>query len=227
MRGRPLQLLAEITDDRSGVGSVQACWRNAYGRDFECQPLGSVAAIVTAPRYPPRGHGRIRYYLEAGTTRRTGPRAAERPELPHAVVMRRPDARGGVRGGGVTPPLPGPVVSATFLPGSPRRHRCSGRPSSDRLRPGPSRLKAAGAIPAWSVTALIGGERSTEQSYTDSALIGRIGIEGSRPVRGELDRGRERGLAHVPPAIRPLRELAGHSGDAGRESFRFRGRGGP
>jgi hypothetical protein len=32
----------------------------------------------------------------------------------------------------------------------------------------------------WNVTALLGGERSSEKSYTDSALLGRIGIEATR-----------------------------------------------
>ena len=37
----------------------------------------------------------------------------------------------------------------------------------------------------WTVTAILGGERSSEQSYTDSVLLGRIGLEGSRWFAGD------------------------------------------
>src|SRR2546430_377990 len=124
---------------------------------------------------------------------------------PAAAVAQAPPA-----GEGTEPPRPGhpPVLSAL-----------RGRP----LQPpagntgGPQPFESGRTIPAWSVTALIGGERSTEQSYTDSALIGRIGIEGSRRF-AESWIAVASGDWRVPPAIRPLRELAGRSGDAGRES---------
>ena len=181
MRGRPLQLLAEITDDRSGVGSVQACWRNAYGRDFECQPLGSVGGDRYGAEVPARAvTDGFAYYLEAWDNAENGPARSGAPELPHAVVIDDPTPAAVSAGVEVTPPLPGPVVSATFLPGSPTATPVLGPALIGPPPSGPQPFESGRAIPAWSVTALIGGERSTEQSYTDSALIGRIGIEGSR-----------------------------------------------
>src|SRR5438128_849804 len=78
----------------------------------------------------------------------------------------------------VVEPRPGPVVEAAFQTGGP-----AGNPSML-----PPALTGAGARVAaqpriatpWTVTAILGGERSSEQSYTDSALLGRIGLEATR-----------------------------------------------
>jgi hypothetical protein len=51
----------------------------------------------------------------------------------------------------------------------------------DRFRPDPQfEQPFARTAPTWNVTLLLGGERSHEASYTDSLVLGRIGIEGTR-----------------------------------------------
>ena len=42
------------------------------------------------------------------------------------------------------------------------------------------------AATPWTITALLGGERSGEQSYTDSVLQGRVGLEASRWFAGNF-----------------------------------------
>jgi len=182
MRGRPLQLLAEITDDRSGVGSAQACWRNAYGRDFECQPLGSVGGDRYGAEVPARAvTDGFAYYLEAWDNAENGPARSGAPELPHAVVIDDPTPAAVSAGVEVFPPRPGPVVEAAFQTGG-TAPTPSGLPTS--LRPVPGATPPATALSRtstpWTVTVLLGGERSHEASYTDSLVLGRIGIEGTR-----------------------------------------------
>src|SRR2546421_9844389 len=107
MRGRTLQLLAEVTDDRSGVGSVEACWRNAYGRDFECQPLGSVGGDRYGGEVPARAvTGGFAYYIEAWDNAENGPARSGAPELPHAVGIDSPTPPEGTGWGGGAHPTP-------------------------------------------------------------------------------------------------------------------------
>jgi hypothetical protein len=64
-------------------------------------------------------------------------------------------------------------------------------PSADRL--GDMRLRPDPDQQLWTVRAFVGGERSTEQDYTEASSLGRIGAEatrwfsGSWLVRGEFD----------------------------------------
>src|SRR5438445_8788447 len=117
MRGRTLQLLAEVTDDRSGVGSVEACWRNAYGRDFECQPLGSVGGDRYGGEVPARAvTDGFAYYIEAWDNAENGPARSGAPELPHAVGIDDPTPAAVSAGVEVAPPPPGPAVEAALPP---------------------------------------------------------------------------------------------------------------
>jgi hypothetical protein len=181
-RGRPLSLLAEITDDRSGVGTVQACWRNAYDRDFECQPLGSIGGDRYGAEVPARAVTEgFAYYLEAWDNADNGPARSGAPELPHAVVIDDPTPAAVSAGVEFVPPRPGPVVEAAFQAGGNGTAR-SALPTAITPVPGATPLLAMQdrASTPWTVTVLLGGERSHEASYTDSLVLGRVGIEAAR-----------------------------------------------
>jgi tetratricopeptide (TPR) repeat protein len=179
MRGRPLRLVAEITDDRSGVGEVQACWRNAYGRDFECQPLGSIGGDRYGTEVPARAlTDGFAYYLEAWDNAENGPARSGAPELPHAVVIDDPTPAAVSAGVEVFPPRPGPIVEAAYQTGATPAPLSSAMAPVPGARPLPS-AQSRSETP-WTLTALLGGERSHEQSYTDSVVLGRIGLEGTR-----------------------------------------------
>ena len=52
-RGAPLRVVARIVDERSAVGDAQACWRNLFHIDFQCEPLRAAgedeyAALIPA-----------------------------------------------------------------------------------------------------------------------------------------------------------------------------------
>src|SRR5207248_893491 len=181
MRGRPLQLLADISDDRSGVASAQACWRNAYGRDFECHALGNVGGDRYGIEVPARAvTDGFAYYLEAWDNAENGPARSGAPELPHAVVIDDPAPAAVSAGMGVAvvEPRPGPVIEAAFQSGGPAGNASMLPPA---LTGAGARVVAEPAIATpWTVAAILGGERSSEKSYTDSALLGRIGIEATR-----------------------------------------------
>ena len=181
MRGRPLQLLADISDDRSGVASAQACWRNAYGRDFECHALGNVGGDRYGIEVPARAvTDGFAYYLEAWDNAENGPARSGAPELPHAVVIDDPAPAAVSAGMGVAvvEPRPGPVIEAAFQSGGPAGNASMLPPA---LTGAGARVVAQPRIATpWTVAAILGGERSSEKSYTDSALLGRIGIEATR-----------------------------------------------
>src|SRR3954453_2331082 len=91
LRGHSLRVLADVTDDRSGVGSVQACWRNAFGRDFECHAMGAVSDDRYGVEVPARMvTDGFAYYLEAYDNADNGPARSGAPELPHAVLIDDP-----------------------------------------------------------------------------------------------------------------------------------------
>src|SRR6266850_424445 len=177
-RGRPLRLVATVTDDRSGVGSVQACWRNAYGRDFECHSMGDIGGDEYGIDVPARTvTDGFAYYLEAWDNTDNGPTRSGAPELPHAVTIDEP-AQAIVSPSAeiaVATPPSGETRAATFtFPGPPLL-------PPERLRPdAPFERPFARNAPAWNVTLLLGGEKSSESGYTDSLVLGRIGIEGTR-----------------------------------------------
>jgi len=174
-RGRPLRLVATVTDDRSGVGSVQACWRNAYGRDFECHSMGNTGSDEYGIDVPARTvTDGFAYYLEAWDNTENGPARSGAPELPHAIILDEP------------PPAvvsPRPEVAVATPPTGETRFASYPFPPLlplEPLRPNPpfERPYARSAQP-WNVTVLLGGERSHEPSYTDSVLLGRVGVEGT------------------------------------------------
>ena len=173
-----LRLVATITDDRSGVGTAQACWRNAYGRDFECHEMGNVGGDEYGIEVPARAlTDGFAYYLEAWDNTENGPARSGAPELPHAVTIDEP-AQAVVSPSAevaVATPPSGETRPATFtFPGPPLL-------PPERLRPDPPFERPfARTAPAWNVTLLLGGERSSESGYTDSLVLGRVGIEGTR-----------------------------------------------
>ncbi len=177
-RAQTLRLVATITDDRSGVGTAQACWRNAYGRDFECHSMGNVGGDEYGIEVPARiMTDGFAYYLEAWDNTDNGPTRSGAPELPHAVTIDEP-AQAIVSPSAeiaVATPPSGETRPATFtFPGPPLL-------PPERLRPdAPFERPFARNAPAWNVTLLLGGERSSESGYTDSLVLGRIGIEGTR-----------------------------------------------
>src|SRR3989442_13995522 len=175
MRGRPLQLLAEVTDDRSGVGSVQACWRNAYGRDVECHSMGNTGGDEYGIDVPARTvTDGFAYYLEAWDNTENGPARSGAPELPHAIILDEPAPVAVSPGVAVQPPESGDVVAARFNPAPTPPLVIVDRKLPAHFAP------AARQADDWTLTALLGGERSNEQSYTDSTLVGRIGIDATR-----------------------------------------------
>ncbi|HEY4882767.1 MAG TPA: PEGA domain-containing protein [Myxococcales bacterium] len=174
-RGRPLRLVATVTDDRSGVGSVQACWRNAYGRDFECHSMGNTGGDEYGIDVPARTvTDGFAYYLEAWDNTENGPARSGAPELPHAIILDEPAPVSVSPGVGVQPPETGDVVAARFNPVPTPPLVIVDRKLPAHLAP------AARQADDWTLTALLGGERSNEQSYTDSTLVGRIGIDATR-----------------------------------------------
>jgi tetratricopeptide (TPR) repeat protein len=172
-RGRPLRLVAIVTDDRSGVGSVRACWRNAYGRDFECHSMGNIGGDEYGIDVPARTvTDGFAYYLEAWDNTENGPARSGAPELPHAISLDEPVSVS--PGVAVQPPESGDVVAARFNP-------VPTPPLVIVDRKLPAHVASASRqADDWTVTALLGGERSNEQSYTDSTLVGRIGVDATR-----------------------------------------------
>ena len=174
-RGRPLRLVATVTDDRSGVGSVQACWRNAYGRDFECHSMGNTGGDEYGIDVPARTvTDGFAYYLEAWDNTENGPARSGAPELPHAIILDEPAPVAVSPGVAVQPPESGDVVAARFNPVPTPPLVIVDRKLPAHFAP------AARQADDWTLTALLGGERSNEQSYTDSTLVGRIGIDATR-----------------------------------------------
>jgi hypothetical protein len=123
------------------------------------------------------------YYVEAWDNAENGPARSGAPELPHAVIIEEPAPAAVAAGVDVATPRPGSAVEAAFHTGA----TAAGSPLPPALSPG-APVPAAFARPRsdtpWTLTALLGGERSSEQSYTDSIVLGRIGLEASRWYAG-------------------------------------------
>lgn len=88
VRGQPIRLLARVVDERSGVATPQACWRNLYSRDFACQPMGKVGEDQYGIEVPAKAvNDGFAYYLEAYDNNDNGPARSGAPELPNSVVV--------------------------------------------------------------------------------------------------------------------------------------------
>ena len=88
MRGQPVRLTARIVDERSGVATPQACWRNLYRKDFECQPMGKIGENEYGIEVPAKSvNDGFAYYLEAYDNNDNGPARSGAPELPNAVAV--------------------------------------------------------------------------------------------------------------------------------------------
>ena len=94
VRGSPVRLLARVVDERSGVATPQACWRNVYSRDFACQPMGKVGEDQYGIEVPAKAvNDGFAYYIEAYDNNDNGPARSGAPELPNSVVVEDAPAR--------------------------------------------------------------------------------------------------------------------------------------
>lgn len=88
LRGQPIRLTARIVDERSGVATPQACWRNLYKKDFECQPMGKTGEDEYGIEVPAKAvNDGFAYYIEAYDNNDNGPARSGAPELPNAVAV--------------------------------------------------------------------------------------------------------------------------------------------
>jgi hypothetical protein len=88
LRGQPIRLTARIVDERSGVATPQACWRNLYKKDFECQPMGKIGEDQYGIEVPAKAvNDGFAYYLEAYDNTDNGPARSGAPELPNSVAV--------------------------------------------------------------------------------------------------------------------------------------------
>ncbi|MCA1826665.1 MAG: hypothetical protein ABR567_19405 [Myxococcales bacterium] len=95
------------------------------------------------------------------------------------------------------------AVPAVDRPSPPAAEKPAARAAATVAQIGDMRLRAAPDTDLWGVRAFVGGERSTEQDYTDAVSHSRLGAEvtrwfgGSWLVRGEFD-WRSSTQAYVP-----------------------------
>ena len=88
LRGQPMRLVARIIDERSGVATPSACWRNLYKKDFECQPMGKIGEDQYGIEVPAKAvNDGFAYYLEAYDNNDNGPARSGAPELPNSVAV--------------------------------------------------------------------------------------------------------------------------------------------
>jgi tetratricopeptide (TPR) repeat protein len=88
IRGQPVRLTARIVDERSGVATPQACWRNLYKKDFECQAMGKTGEDQYGIEVPAKAvNDGFAYYLESYDNNDNGPARSGAPELPNSVVV--------------------------------------------------------------------------------------------------------------------------------------------
>lgn len=105
VRGQTIKLMARVVDERSGVATPTACWRNLYKKDFECQPMAKTGEDEYGIEVPAKAvNDGFAYYLEAYDNNDNGPARSGAPELPNAVAVE--DA---------PPPKPPPAVVAAAI----------------------------------------------------------------------------------------------------------------
>ncbi|HUJ28277.1 MAG TPA: PEGA domain-containing protein [Myxococcales bacterium] len=91
VRSQPLALTARIVDERSGVATPQACWKNLYKKDFTCLPMGKTGEDTYGIQVPAKDvNDGFSYYLEAYDNNDNGPARSGAPELPNAVAVEEP-----------------------------------------------------------------------------------------------------------------------------------------
>ena len=131
LRGQPVRLTARVVDERSGVATPQACWRNLYKKDFECQPMGKIGEDQYGIEVPAKAvNDGFAYYLEAYDNNDNGPARSGAPELPNSVAVE--DA---------PPPRPPANVVAVAIEGA------TGRSAPDAALPGSDGNFAEGRAP--------------------------------------------------------------------------------
>jgi tetratricopeptide (TPR) repeat protein len=124
VRGQPIKLLARVVDERSGVATPQACWRNLYKKDFECQPMGKIGEDQYGIEVPAKAvNDGFAYYLEAYDNNDNGPARSGAPELPNSVAVEdapppRPPAAVVAVATDLQPPQAGRGAPDAAVPGS-------------------------------------------------------------------------------------------------------------
>ncbi|MGZ6141953.1 MAG: PEGA domain-containing protein [Myxococcales bacterium] len=88
LRGQPIKLTARVVDERSGVATPSACWRNLYKKEFVCQPMGKIGEDEYGIEVPAKAvNDGFAYYLEAYDNNENGPARSGAPELPNSVAV--------------------------------------------------------------------------------------------------------------------------------------------
>ena len=165
-RGAPLRVVARIVDERSAVGDAQACWRNLFHIDFQCEPLRAAGEDEYAALIPASAVADgFAYYLEAYDSLGNGPARSGSPDLPHAVAVEE----------GQTP-LSNAVAGAIKGPAS----GTAPEPAAFREGPPPPLpfpVSEPEAAPSrWSAVVQAGAGIS-EERFTSQRSIGRAGVE--------------------------------------------------
>jgi hypothetical protein len=169
-RGKALVVAARITDERSGVGTAQVCWRNLYRTEYSCTPL-SHKGDQYAGDLPARAvTDGLAYYVEASDAAGNGPARSGSPEQPHAVAVEDPAfpvrtalAEATQAGFSTQTPAPAGAERASFQVGRQR----------------PQGITVTSEPPAWNVSVLGGAERSSEGD-TEAIVQSRFGVDASR-----------------------------------------------
>jgi hypothetical protein len=177
VRARALRLTAQISDDRSGVGLAQACWRNLFRREFQCQPMAKLADEAYAIELPASAiQEGLAYYLEAWDNADNGPARSGSPEQPNAVTVE--DAPAPVLSAAVAsavtsaPPSGAAAVPASFTAAPAQANARLGalEPVERREAPG-----------LWSVQAFAGAGRSM-QDGTPRVSQAHLRVEATRTL---------------------------------------------
>ena len=140
LRGQPVRLTARVVDERSGVATPQACWRNLYKKDFECQPMGKIGEDQYGIEVPAKAvNDGFAYYLEAYDNNDNGPARSGAPELPNAVAVEDappPKPPAAVIAAALEPAvLSGKNAPEAALPGSDANFAEGRAPSQNTLQP--------------------------------------------------------------------------------------------
>jgi hypothetical protein len=179
-----VRLTARIVDERSGVATPQACWRNLYKKDFECQPMGKIGEDQYGIEVPAKAvNDGFAYYLEAYDNNDNGPARSGAPELPNSVAIEdapppRPSAAV-VAVATELQPAAGKAAPSDALPGSDGNFAEGRSPT-----PTPQQPKSSSHVLTWislgggvasaaTATGLFLNARSlASQAETDTSLTG-------------------------------------------------------
>lgn len=175
VRGEELRVSAFITDDKSGVGLSQLCYRNSFAPDYQCAQLTPGSSDESHAAIPGAAvRDGLAYYLEASDNVGNGPTGSGTREKPNLVAIDEPRA--------ALPPPPTTQLSVVEAP------------------PLPPLTPVGGEVPRhsfgrgdWSLSIGAGGERANEDylqgNFLGHLLIGlqRAGLFGATVARLEAE----------------------------------------